>query len=192
VFLPHMVWLREYVAGGGIGELRLVQADFGFRTDFDPNHRLFDPDLGGGALLDVGLYPLALAQALLGPAAEVSGYATIGSTGVDEEVVLSLRYRGGQLASVTTATRLDTPNEAWLLGTEGRIRLHREWWRPSPFTIYRDGTEEVLTIRAELPGHNYQVLEVNRCVREGLQESPVVPWDFTRALAATLDTALAQ
>lgn len=97
-FLPHMVRLREIVASGAIGELRMLQADFGFRTSFNPQGRLFDPALGGGALLDVGIYPISLASMLLGTPTRVTSMAHLGATGVDEQSAIILGYGGGQLA----------------------------------------------------------------------------------------------
>jgi predicted dehydrogenase len=187
LYLPHLAKVRELLGAGALGEVRMLQADFGFRTPFDPTGRLFDPDLGGGALLDVGIYPLALGQMLFGPAVEVQGFASLGASGVDEEAAVVLRYGRGQLALVATATRLDTPNEAFILGTEGRIRIHPEWWRPGDLTLQRGERVETIAVDTTLPGHNYQALEVNRCLRQGLRASALASPDFTLDLMTTLD-----
>lgn len=192
LFLPHMAKVRELIEAGAIGEVRMVQADFGFRTPFDPAGRLFDPALGGGALLDVGIYPIALAQMLFGPAGDSTGFVRIGASGVDEEAVVALRYAEGRTALVATATRLQTPFEAFILGTEGRIHLHPTWWRPTDLTLHRGEDSEVIEIETPLPGHNYQALEVNRCLRAGEIESELVSHDFTMALMSTLDQIRAQ
>ena len=97
-FLPPFVKLREMLASGLIGEVRIVSADLGFRMDFNPQSRLFDRDLGGGCLLDVGIYPIWLATTILGTPNKISGEACIGTTGVDEQEAIALRYDAGRLA----------------------------------------------------------------------------------------------
>ena len=192
VFLPHIVKLREIIETGAIGEVRMLQADFGFRIDFDPGSRLFDPSLGGGSLLDVGLYPLILAQMLFGPATQIKSFAQLGQTGVDEEASLLLRYAKGQTASLISATRLQTPNEAFIMGTEGRIHIPHEWWRPNDLILYKNGQRETVSVDCPLPGHNYEALEVNKCLRADKTESDTMPLDATLSLMQTLDEIRSQ
>lgn len=192
LFLPHIVKLRELVSEGAIGEVRMLQADFGFRTDFDPESRLFDPALGGGALLDVGLYPLVLAQILFGPPSEIKSFAQMSPSGVDEEASLLLRYSEGQTALLVGATRLQTPNEAFIMGSEGRIHIPHEWWRPNDLVLYKNGKQETIKVASDRSGHSYEALEVNRCLREGATESSVMPLNATLSLMATLDEVRAQ
>ena len=187
-FLPHMVRLRELLAEEVIGELRMLQADFGFRVDVNPEGRLFNPELGGGALLDVGVYPVALAHALFGPPTDIKGFANLGATGVDEEAATLFRHSGGRLALLSAAIRLNTPQEATLIGERGHIRLHSGWWRPSGFTVYRSGADpETVEPPCPLNGYNYEALEVGRCLREGLSESGTMPLDESLAILKTLD-----
>ena len=191
-FLPHMVKLRELLAEGAVGEVRLLQADFGFRTSFDPAHRLFDPALGGGALLDIGVYPVSFAHALFGPPAEIKSFGNLGATGVDEEAALLLRHEQGQLALLATATRLQTPHLAVLNGTSGRIEL-KNWWYPTDLTLYRDGLEpETIAVPCPLNGYSYEALEVNACLREGRLESDLLLLSETLEIMTTLDAVRAQ
>lgn len=192
-FLPHMARLRELIAAGTIGELRVLQADFGFRASFDPQSRLFDPALGGGALLDVGIYPVSLASMLFGAPTRIASMASLGATGVDEQSAMLFGYADGQLAILSQATRTSTPHEALLLGTSGRIRVHSSWWRATTMTLSVVGKPDEL-IEAPAPGngYNYEAAEVGRCLRAGLTESPTMSLDETLAIMRTLDAVRAQ
>jgi predicted dehydrogenase len=195
-FLPAMVKTRELLAEGVIGETRLLLADFGFRSQFNPKGRLFDPKLGGGALLDVGIYTVQLASMIMGgPPAEMAAKATLGETGVDEQTAMTLKYAGGQLAQLSCAIRTATNQEAWIYGTEGRIHLHAPWWRGTKVTLWQAGGSDngtTFDLPFEGNGYNYEAAEVMRCIREGRLESAVMPLDETLQLMETLDAARAQ
>src|SRR5688572_13717091 len=143
-FLPHMVRLRELLAAGVIGEVRMLQVDFGFRTSFNPKSRLFDPALGGGALLDVGIYTTSLTSMIFGTPERVTGMAHLGETGVDEQSAMLFGYSGGRLALVSQAIRTNSPHEALLLGTTGKIRVHSSWWKATTITLSVDGRPDEL------------------------------------------------
>jgi predicted dehydrogenase len=187
-FLPLLGRVRELLAAGAIGEPRMVTSDFGFRTGVNPKHRLFDPALGGGALLDVGVYPVSLASMVFGEPERVSGLADIGETGVDEQSAAVLGYGGGRLAVIWTAVRTSTPHETTILGADGWIRIHSPSWRPTRLSVVRQGKEEEL-IEEPFPGNGYQfeAAEVQRCLRAGKTESDVMPLDETLAIMRTLD-----
>jgi predicted dehydrogenase len=192
-FLPHVARLRELLAAGTIGEIRQVRADFSFRTDFDPQGRLFDPALGGGGLLDVGIYPVALASMILGPPARIAAMADMGATGVDEQAALVFGYSGGQLAVLTCGTRTSSPHEALILGERGHIKVHDAWWKPSALTVAVEGKwPERIEPAAVGNGYNYEAAEVARCVRAGRIESDIMPLGETLAIARTLDAVRAQ
>jgi predicted dehydrogenase len=187
-FLPLMARVRELVAAGAIGEPRLLTADFGFRHPGGPDHRLFNPQLGGGALLDVGVYLVSLASMLFGQSERAVGLAHLGPTGVDEQAAVVLRYPGGQLAQLTAATRTSSPQEVTLMGSVGRLRIHPLWWKPTRLTLTRpDGSEEDFEIPFVGNGYNYEAAEAMRCLRAGALESPVMPLDETLAVMRTLD-----
>ncbi len=187
-FLPLQVRLRELLATGVIGDVRMVYADFGFRTDFDPHGRLFAPELGGGALLDAGIYPISLASMVLGTAERSAGFAQFGQTGVDEQFAAVLSYAEGRIATVSAATRTQSPHEATIMGTQGRIRLHAPWWRGTSMTISRpEQADETIDLPLEGNGYNYEADEVARCIRAGKLESEVMPLDESLALMQTLD-----
>lgn len=191
-FLPVMVRVRELIAEGAIGEPRMVQADFGFRTGVNPQHRLFNPDLGGGALLDVGIYVMSFASMILGTPNRATGYADIGSTNVDEQMALVLGYPGGQLATLTAAVRTNTPHEALVNGTDGRIKVHSPFWRGTKLTLSAQGKDTDIELPLTGNGYNYQAAEVARCLRAGLIESETMPLAETLAILQTMDSIRAQ
>jgi predicted dehydrogenase len=187
-FFPLMGELRRLLSEGAIGEPRMLTADFGFRDEFDPRSRKFDPDLGGGALLDVGVYCISLASHLFGAPSEVAGVGHLGETGVDEQAAAILRHEAGRLSVLSFATRTGTPQEATVMGTEGYVKIHSNWWRPKALTLHRPGEEERL-VEAPIDGNgfNYEAAEVMRCLREGRAESDVMPLDETLSVMRTMD-----
>ena len=138
-FFPAMTRLRELVKAGAIGDVRMLQADFGFRTDFNPDGRLFKPELAGGALLDVEVYCVSLASMLFGSPTQLTGVATLGKTGVDEQSAMTLGYENGAIALLSSAIRTNSPHEATLWGTGGRITIPSPWWKPSRLVVTCSG-----------------------------------------------------
>ena len=192
-FFPLMYRVREMLAQNVIGEVRMLHCDFGFRAGFRPEGRLFNPELAGGALLDVGIYPSSLASMILGTPEKVVSATHLGETGVDEQTAMLLTYAKGEIAILSAAVRTNTPQEAIIHGTEGRIRLHSPWWIPTKLTLEVYGKEHS---EIEMPktgnGYNYEAQEVARCVWGGQLESAVMPLDETLAIMQTLDTIRAQ
>lgn len=188
-FLPALAKVREILGKGVIGELRLLQADFGFATDFNPKGRLFDPNLGGGALLDVGVYPVALASMIFGAPDRVTADAHMGKTKVDEQTGMILHHKKGQLAVLHTAVRTETKQEAILYGSEGSIRLDAPWWRGQSVTLEVAGKKPI-TFKAPIrgTGYNYQIDEVVRCLRSGKKQSAIMPLKESLQIMKTLDS----
>ena len=192
-FLPVMVEVRALLAEDAIGDVRMLTADFGFRADWNPKSRLLNPELGGGALLDVGVYTLSLASAVFGIPTRVAGLAHLGATGVDEQVGIVLGYGQGQLAILCAAVRTDSPQEARLMGTEGSIRIHSQWWRPTALTLSKtDEADEIVERPYSSTGYNYEAAEVMACLRAGKLESDIMPLDETLAIMKTMDQLRAQ
>jgi predicted dehydrogenase len=187
-FFPLMGELRRLLSAGVIGEPRMLTADFGFRDEFDPRSRKFDPGLGGGALLDVGVYCISLASSLFGRPSEVAGAGYLGQTGVDEQSAAILVHDGGRLSVLCFATRTGTPQEATVMGTEGYVKIHSNWWRPRAMTLHRPGErEELVEVPITGNGFNYEAAEVMRCLDEGMTESDVMPLDETLSVMRTMD-----
>lgn len=186
--LPLVVELKRRLDEGALGAPRMLTADFGFRGDLDPSSILFRPELGGGALLDVGAYPVWLAHLVWGAPERVVAMADLGASGVDEQSAALLGWPGGALAVLSSAIRTETQQEAFLCGTEAQLQLHRPWWRPERMTIRRDGQpDEVVERPIRGGGYAYEILEVERCLAAGLLESPALPWADSVARAETLD-----
>jgi dihydrodiol dehydrogenase / D-xylose 1-dehydrogenase (NADP) len=192
-FIPLVVKVRQLLADRVIGDVQMLVADLGFLVDFDPLHRLFDPQLGGGALLDLGIYPVSLASMIFGPPSRITSMAQLGETGVDEQAAIILGYGQGQLATLYTSHRTDTPREAILLGTKGRIRIHPQMFRPTKLTLSLTGQEDnIIEMPLEGNGYNYQAAEVMRCLQAGKLESDAMPLDETLAIMKTMDQIRAQ
>jgi predicted dehydrogenase len=187
-FFPLMEEVRRLVAEGAIGEVRMLNVDFGFRADPDPASRLFDQRLGGGALLDVGVYCVSFASMVLGRPSGFVGLQHLGETGVDEQASVVLEHEGGRLANLSIGIRTTTPQEATIMGTEAFVRIHAPWWRPTSMTISRPGTEDE-TVRVPVSGNgfNYEAAEVMRCLEAGKTESDVMPLDETISVMRTMD-----
>jgi predicted dehydrogenase len=188
-FIPAIVKVRQLLSDGVIGQVRMVQADFGYRFDFDQKHRAFNLELGGGALLDVGVYPVSLASMIFGrqPKA-IGGVADIGQTGVDEQSAFVLRYTEGELAVLYCALRTETPGEAVIIGTEGMIRVHYPFWRSKCLTIRRDGKDtELLDLPFECNKFCFQAEHVQNCLREGKKQSDIMTLDESLAIMETMD-----
>ncbi|MEO6035378.1 MAG: Gfo/Idh/MocA family oxidoreductase [Verrucomicrobiota bacterium] len=190
---PLMTRLRELLAENVIGEVRMLTADFGFHAEYREEERLFNPALGGGALLDVGVYPISLASMIFGAPTRIASSANIGKSGVDEEAAVILSHQRGELAVLATAIRLETAQEAILLGTTGRIRIYRPWWKPTAFTISREGvSDETIEFALEGNGYQFEAVEVMACLRGGELESRVMPLDESLSIMKTLDVIRAQ
>lgn len=187
-FFPSMQKVRELIAGRAIGAIRRITADFGFRAAFDPAHRLFDRSLGGGALLDIGIYGLSLARMLLGEPADINGAALMGETGVDEESVVILGYDGGATAVLTASLRRDTRCEALVLGTGGSIRIPAPWWASSRIMLTGDeGTGSMLALPFKGNGFAHEAEAFMDCIRAGALENDIMPLDETLSIMRTMD-----
>lgn len=187
-FLPAVVELRRLLQEQATGRVHLVQADLSARRAFDPAHRIYDLALGGGALLDLGVYPVSLASLILGPPDALASTATLGTTGVDEQSAYVLRHAGGALAVLTASVRVDGPNEAVVSGENGRLRVHAPWWHPTRLGLERaDGTAETWSFPFEGSGYQFEAAHVGDCLRAGATESTVMPLDETVAIMETLD-----
>jgi predicted dehydrogenase len=192
-FIPAVEYALALVEQGEIGTVQTVKADFGFKMPVDPESRLFDKSLGGGSLLDIGIYPAMLAQCLFGkPAREdIQAAAAFTSTGVDETCAFTFRYPGNRLALGHSTTGGYTPVEAWIYGTEGAIYMHPRWHHTRQLTISEyDGRNEnkrVVDFPYEGFGYHFEAAHVMQCLAEGRTESDRLPLQFSLDLMDTLD-----
>jgi predicted dehydrogenase len=189
-FLPNGVRLAELVRDGAVGDVRTVHADLGFRAPDDPTSRYFSPALGGGALLDVGVYPIALAQQLLGAPEHVQVSGDLTATGVDGHVALLLRGRTGASALLSASITSHAASAAWVEGTDGRIEVPRSFERMPALHVSRAGGEtEVVDLGRHGTGYAHMLEHVQSCLAGGLAESPVMPLSDTLDVMRVVDTA---
>jgi predicted dehydrogenase len=194
-FLPHVVEMRRLIADGALGELVVVTADHGQWFAPDPQNRLFAPELGGGALLDLGVYVVSFASMVLGRPDRVLALVDAAFTGVDGQTSILLGHPGGAQAVLTCTSSAKTATRAAIVGTHARIESDDRFYGPGGFTVVpRDGAGEPQRFDPPSRGRGlwYQAAEVARCLQEGRTESPVMPLDETVAIMETMDAVLAQ
>lgn len=192
-FQPAVVRLRDLLADGAIGELRAVQADLGIAPPYDPTARHFDLAQGGGALLDLGVYPVSFAQMLLGDPDHVTATGSLTPSGVDAEESLLLGYADGRQAALTASLRCQLPGQARVFGTGGWVDVLPRFHHPQTLVLHRDGAEpEEITRPQTGGGYSHELAEVTACLRAGRTESAVLPLADTVAVMAVLEQAAAQ
>jgi len=188
-WLPHMVRVRELIAEGLIGEVRTVIADHNQFLPKDPKHRLNDPALGGGALLDLGIYPVSFAWDILGAPSTVHAISSPTPTGVDRQTAILLGYANGAQAVLHTALDTAGPNTASVIGTDGWVRIDRVFYTPTTFAVFNSAGEEVETFAQEVSnrGMQYQAWEVERLIGAGQIAGDILPPAETVSIMGTLD-----
>ena len=190
-FLPSYVALRALLTSRRLGEPLLVEADFGFRAAVQPSHRHFDLALGGGATLDLGVYPVQLCSLVLGPPDRVAAEGVMGETNVDEQVAAVLHHPGGALGVVKAAIRVAMACTARIACTDGTITLPAPMHCPRHIDVTTVHGTERIDGAWEGEGLRFQVYEVHRCLDASRTESTVMPLDETVRIAATMDAMLA-
>jgi predicted dehydrogenase len=187
-FFPLMRELSQLLAAQSIGELHTLMVDFGIRSSLKTSERLFRLELGGGALLDLGVYLVSLASLLFGEPDRIASMVDLGESGVDEQANIILGFPTRAQASLYTAIRTETPKEAIILGTKGRIHICPNFHRPTQLTLKVYGEPDRLIEKPIVGnGMNYEADEVTRCLRAGLSESPTMPLDESVSIMRTLD-----
>jgi predicted dehydrogenase len=190
--LPHVRALRELVGRGALGELVAVYADHGQWFELDASSRLFDPALGGGALLDLGVYPVSFASMLLGPPRRVAAVVDEAFTGVDGQVSMAFSYDSGAQALLTCTSRAVTATRASVVGVDGRIEVEGDFYAPTSFTVVpRSGVPSTHRFETSGRGLHYEAAEVARCLASGEVESPLMPLDESVQIMETMERVLA-
>jgi predicted dehydrogenase len=189
-FIPQYKAMMRIIRAGEIGEVKMIQADFGFKAPEPKAQRLYDPVLGGGALLDIGIYPVFLAQSILGKPIEVQAMMTPYDTGVDEQCVMTLKFANGALAVLSSTFAVETPVEAMIAGTLGRIHMRDRFHNAAgtiEWALGKDAAQPVEVEREEGFGYQHEARHVCECLRQGLTESPVMSLEDSLLLMETLD-----
>lgn len=187
-FLPSIIQLKQKANDGSIGRANHLKADFGFKATYDPDSRLFAPGLGGGALLDIGIYPLFLAVYLFGTPVEIESKAEFAETGVDESCQVRLGFEGGRSADLSFTLAENTPVEARVTGDQGELVLPNRWYQPVNLftTKEQKSNEQVIDFLGN--GYNYQAVEVQKCLDQGKIQSSRWSHQASLQLMQLMDT----
>ncbi|MBS4219911.1 Gfo/Idh/MocA family oxidoreductase [Bacillus sp. FJAT-49711] len=188
-YLPAVVKAMDWIKEGKIGEVNMLTANFGFNVGWSPESRLLDKKLGGGAMLDAGIYPISFASLIFGAQpTNIKSSAHIGETGVDEWFSALFEYENGKTAMLNSGVRLNLSNDAFIYGTEGYIHLPNFLFGPSAY-LHRPGLDiEEFKDDRELHGYIFEAEEAMQCLREGKIESSIMPLDETYNIMKTMDT----
>ncbi|MFX1496317.1 MAG: Gfo/Idh/MocA family protein [Promethearchaeota archaeon] len=192
-FLPCILKLNEYLDKKILGKIQHFRADFGIKQEFNPKERSFNPELGGGALLDLGIYPISFASMIYKETPyKVRSSAYIGETGVDEKSCYLFEYKKGQTAMLSASNRMIMPHEAFIFGTKGYIGIPN-FYHPSKFILKLEGKlKKTIKVPFKYPGYNYEAMEVNNCLITGKLESETMPLNETLEIMKTMDTLRSQ
>ena len=188
-FLPVTKIVKQWISNKIIGEIKYINISFGFRAEFDPNSRLYDPKLGGGALLDVGVYPISYVIHLMGRLPDkIRSNAYIGKSKVDEMNVITFQYNEGMMANISSAISAATGDEAVIIGEKGRIVVPNFWTAESA-EVYDETGKLIDSFFHPFTsnGYVYEAEEVNRCILEDKKQSDVIPHNDTLDIMRLLD-----
>jgi len=188
-YLPHMVRIREILSAGTLGEIRVVSADHTQKISTDPAHRLNALELGGGALLDLGIYPISFAVDVLGLPERITALARLSDAGSDAEVATVFAHADGAVSTTVSSSRGAGTNSAQIVGTEARIEIDRVWYTPTSFRVVTpdNAVAEQFTSEVEGRGMQYKALAAERLIAAGATSSDVQPIDETVAIMGVLD-----
>lgn len=192
-FLPHMLKIRQILESGVIGELRSISAEHRQHLPSDPEHRLNRLDLGGGALLDLGIYPISFACELLGIPTSIQASARFSATGVDAEIATLMRHPGGAISTTVSALDCAGPNGAIVYGSKARIEIASVWYMPTSFRIIDQNGVVIEDFAQEVSGRGmqFQAFEMEALVRAG-RNSTILSPEQSLAIMEVLDTVRKQ
>lgn len=189
-FIPAIVYVRELLDKKIIGDIKQIRATFGFKFPFEPEHRLFNPDLAGGAMLDAGIYPLSFANMVMREKpVEIKALAEIGTTGVDEQSTYIFRYESGALAMLNSTVNAPVVSRAEIIGTEGRITLPERFHGADE--VYLDLVDSDTVKKRfdydDKAGFQFEIAAASQSIREGKLENEIMPLSDTIQLMETID-----
>ncbi|KAA0129587.1 Gfo/Idh/MocA family oxidoreductase [Chryseobacterium sp. SN22] len=188
-FLPHYQKMIEMVSSGELGEIKMVRANFGFQANPEPDSRLLNPELGGGSLMDIGIYNVFTALDILGKPDEISVSINPAGQGIDEQCAVVFKYHNGAMASLFSSISANLETEVEICGTLGRLKLTAPFYDPTSVLEY-DADEKKTVIQTEKEeglGYQYEAHHATGCLLKGSTESTVVPHDYSILLMQTLD-----
>lgn len=188
-FQPSFLKAMEMIASGELGALKLIRSDFAFNAEYNPEKRLYNVELGGGSLLDIGIYPIFMSLMALGKPSEIKTMATFAPTGAEETIMMSFRYPGGENASLVSSFASYSSTQTEFCCENGFIRLNRRFYTPTSLTYWKTQEEEKTIVFEKGPGNGYELeaAHVMECLDAGLTESPLMPLSFSLDLMDTMD-----
>jgi len=187
-FIPLMKSVMELVESGKIGAVKYIRADFGFPAPFNPEGRLYNMRLGGGSLLDIGIYPLYLCTQLLGRPLKITAAGDLSATGSDVSCHAVLQYGEDRSAVISSTLACQTSLTAEIAGTEGMIRIPTPWYKNDRYEWGRSvDSMQLVELEPMVNGFEYQIRETMRCMKAGLIESPMMPHSFSLMMAEIMD-----
>ncbi|WP_299180967.1 Gfo/Idh/MocA family oxidoreductase [uncultured Aquimarina sp.] len=187
-FLPHYKYVLKIVTSNNLGKIKYLKADFGFASEFNPESRIFKKELGGGSLLDVGIYPLFAALSLLGYPDHIEAKATFGKTGIDENCTMQLYYPNNVEAFLYSSVTEKTNTEAVIELEKGAIHIHSRFHEPSSITITKNGVSELHEFPVTTNGYNYEAIHVQEMMSRGNIESNIMTFEKSLELIKLLDS----
>ena len=187
-FLPHYQFVLGELKNETYGKLLKVEADFGFHRDFDNNARLFNKSLGGGSLLDIGIYPIFAALSTLGIPETMKADATFFENGADSTCNMVFEYKNGETAHLKSTLLKATPTEAIFHCEGGTITINTMFHMPTTVTVKANEKEERLDFNYKTIGYNYEAIHFNDLIRNGKKESDIMNFEFSKTLINTLDS----
>ena len=187
-FLPHYQYVLELVNSGEMGAITALKADFGFVGNSDPKARLFNKELGGGSLLDIGIYPIFAALTILGKPENIKAKARYSTTGIDENCHMFFTYKNDVKAVLYSDITKKTATEIHISFEKGNLVVHSNFHQPSHITITKNGIAEFIEFPDTSNGYNYEAIHVQKMLRSGKKESPIMTFDRSLELIQLLDT----
>jgi predicted dehydrogenase len=188
-FMPCFTAVKQWIADGRIGDLQYSISDIGFAFRHDPQHRLNNPDLGGGALLDLGVYSITISQFLMGEhPVNVQAIGTLGKSGVDENTLVNIAYSSNRYSQFTCTARAQASNSMTIVGSEGHIVLPPHFWNGNKAILKQDDKVlDTLEFEHRVNGFEYQIEESMACVKAGKLCSDMMPHADSLAVMQTMD-----
>jgi len=188
-FHPHYKKMLDMVKGGELGDIKLVLSNFGYVITPEHSKRLLDPALGGGSILDIGIYNIFTTLDVLGVPDDIQVKIVATDKGVDEQCSVIFTYNNGAMASLFSSFRTTLATEAEVCGTKARVKLTPDFYTAAAnVELYKDGSKQEIPVERETGfGYQYEARHVNECLKAGLTESPVVSHAYTITLMGVLD-----
>ena len=191
-YLPAIIKLRELLGQKVIGNVQIMLAGGAFIPEFDPDFYLFNKELGGGVLLDAGVYLVSMASMVFGPPVNILAMGQLGKTGVDEHDAILLSHENGAIANLYVSLRGKASPDLTLIGDKGKIYAHAPIFCPEKLTISIDGKDKIIELPFEANGYQFEAMEVCKCLLEGRTESTIMPLDESLQIMQTMDKIRAQ